>query len=201
MRYKFTRTMKYGDTGQDVVELQNRLKALGYFPQKQSSTGYYGDITAQSVYSYQICKVVNFEPLKGVLSYVGCETLSALNNSATIIDALIIKESGGDDFAEGDKGLPNHAYGCLQIRKPCVDDVNSHFGTSYISGDTYGNRILSIEIAGKYLSLWADPVKIGRLVTDQDRARIWNGGPDGWKSPATISYGNDVLIILNKLNN
>lgn len=45
---------KYGDKNADVRNLQNYLKSTGDFSQTQASTGYYGDMTAKAVLSWQI---------------------------------------------------------------------------------------------------------------------------------------------------
>lgn len=94
----------------------------------------------------------------------------------------------GNDNAIGDKGLKNQAYGPLQIRQPVVDDVNRVCGTRYTAQDALGNRPLSIWMFNEYMRIYATQKRLGRPVTDQDRARIWNGGPNGWQSPATAAY-------------
>lgn len=105
-----------------------------------------------------------------------------------LITALIAVESKGDDKAVGDKHLSQSAYGCLQIRQPCVDDVNRVYGTKYRAKDCLGNRALSVWICQKYLEIYATEKLIGRKPTDQDRARIWNGGPTGYKKSSTKAY-------------
>lgn len=113
-----------------------------------------------------------------------------------LIDALIQTESGGDyphfpnlgdDNAVGDKNLLNHAYGCLQIRKPCVDDVNNRLKTSHKAQDCLGNRNLSILICNTYFSIY-EPNG-----TDEAKARLWNGGPSWRLHPrATDAYWKTV---------
>lgn len=44
---------KVGSSGLGVVELQNTLKRLGYFPADVRATGYYGSITQESVRRFQ----------------------------------------------------------------------------------------------------------------------------------------------------
>lgn len=111
-----------------------------------------------------------------------------------LIQACIAQESGdnshlkGDDAAIGDKTLANQAYGCLQIRQPVLTDVNSRFGTTYKPTDMLNNRTLSVWIFNAYMLIYALPQRLGRPVTDQDRARIWNGGPNGYKIAATQKY-------------
>lgn len=97
-----------------------------------------------------------------------------------LISAIIMVESSdeqhpnGNDNAEGDMGLANHAYGCMQIRQGVCDDVNNHFGTHYTSEQCLGNRNLSIQLFCQYY------IVHNTLITDEDRAKGWNGG-SGWK--------------------
>lgn len=117
----------------------------------------------------------------------------------TLIAALIVVESQGDDRAIGDKHMKDRAYGCLQVRQPCVDDVNQRFGTAYRSQDMLGNRSLSVWVCGKYLERYATRKALGREPTLQDMARIWNGGPSGWKKDSTLGYWSKVQKALAKL--
>jgi len=109
-----------------------------------------------------------------------------------LILAIIMVESGGNDNAVGDKHLKNKAFGPMQIRKPCVQDANRYLGTSYTAEQCLGNRTISTIIFKAYMAIYATNKRIGRLVTDQDRARIWNGGPNGWKMASTIPYWQKV---------
>jgi hypothetical protein len=109
-----------------------------------------------------------------------------------LIDAIIQVESGGFDMAIGDRNLTFSAYGPMQIRWPCVQDVNKHFGTQYRARMCLGDREISKDVFIKYMSIYATEEKIGREPTDEDRARIWNGGPMGWRNKATIGYWNKV---------
>lgn len=97
-----------------------------------------------------------------------------------LIHALIQVESQGNDNAIGDRNLAHHAYGCLQIRQPVCTDVNDAYGTSYSPNQMLGNRALSIEVFRKYVSLY-------KCKTDEEKARIWNGGPSA-KRPDTRQY-------------
>ena len=109
-----------------------------------------------------------------------------------LIPALIRVESSGNDKAIGDRHIKERAYGCLQIRKPCIDDVNRAYGTRYRPEDALGNRSLSIEICQKYIKMYATERRLGRTVTLEDMARIWNGGPSGWRRDATNAYWKKV---------
>ena len=115
-----------------------------------------------------------------------------------LIACLIHNESGGLDTAIGDKGLANAAYGPLQIRQPCLDDVNKWNGTRYTAAQMLGNRDLSVWVFNAYMRIYATQKRLGRPVTDQDRARIWNGGPNGYKVAATLAYWNKALAFAGK---
>lgn len=93
--------------------------------------------------------------------------------------AIMQVESGGDLNAIGDKDEEFSAYGPLQIRWPCVLDVNRRFGTNYRARQCLGNLELSIEIFRKYMQIYATEKLVGRPVTQVDRMRLWNGGIGG----------------------
>jgi diadenosine tetraphosphatase ApaH/serine/threonine PP2A family protein phosphatase len=103
---------------------------------------------------------------------------------ADLTPALVRVESGGNPMAIGDGGK---AYGPLQIRQEVLDDFNRWTGRSVTLRDCFSIR-LSREICQAYLAHYATPARLGRPVTDQDRARIWNGGPNGYKKTATLKY-------------
>lgn len=117
----------------------------------------------------------------------------------TLVEALIQVESQGNDYAIGDTHLTDRAYGCLQIRKPCLDDVNRACGTYYDPEQMLGNRTLSVWVFEQYMMLYATPRNIGHEPTDKDRARIWNGGPSGWKRSSTLPYWRKVEPLLSAL--
>ncbi|MBI2476400.1 MAG: hypothetical protein HYV67_04125 [Candidatus Taylorbacteria bacterium] len=108
--------------------------------------------------------------------------------SESVINALIQVESAGNDLALGDTNLIHKAYGCLQIRQPCVDDVNRRLGTNYRAEDCLGNRTLSILICRAYIGMYATEKRLGHEPTSEDMARIWNGGPNGFRKAGTQKY-------------
>lgn len=109
--------------------------------------------------------------------------------ASQLIKVIIpIVESESNVKEIGDLNLKQRAYGSHQIRQPVCDDVNRYFGTKYRAEQMLGNRELSEKVCEMYLSIWATEARIGRKVTDQDRARIWNGGPKGWQKKSTLGY-------------
>ena len=99
---------------------------------------------------------------------------------------LLQLESGGDNLAVGDGG---RSHGCLQISAAVVQDVNDHYNTKYDRQDAY-NRQRSQEICGLYLLRWGRQYEreTGMKASPEVLARIWVGGPDGWREDCTDPY-------------
>jgi hypothetical protein len=123
---------------------------------------------------------------------IDCAAASKAPTHDRLIAALIKVESNGNDHAIGDRHMNNKAYGCLQIRQPCVDDVNQRFGTKIRADSLIGNRSLSVWVCQRYLERYGTRAQIGREPSDEDLARIWNGGPNGWKKQSTSAYWTKV---------
>jgi len=103
-----------------------------------------------------------------------------------IINALIQIESGGNDDAYC---VEEDAVGALQIRRTMVRDVNRILKrqgseTRYEYKDRWC-RQKSIEMFNIYRDYY-------NLITPEEIARCWNGGPKGIYKPATIAYWNKV---------
>jgi hypothetical protein len=69
--HKFTFNLTYGDSGNDVTALQQRLEAEGYY--SGPITGYYGSLTTAAVRNYQKAKGIS------QTGTMGPQTMSALN--------------------------------------------------------------------------------------------------------------------------
>ena len=108
-------------------------------------------------------------------------------DNVQLIDIIEQIESNGNLNAIGDMGK---AYGCMQIHQGTLDDFNRWNNTNYKLLDLMGEkgRQISRLIFDEYMSHYATEARIGRAVTDVDRARIWNGGPNGFKKSATRGY-------------
>lgn len=74
MPYVFTKTLKFGMSSIDVLELQRKLQSLGYFPATQALTTYFGSITLKAVKAFQSASQLVPD---GV---VGMKTHQKLNN-------------------------------------------------------------------------------------------------------------------------
>jgi len=71
--YRFTKTLKYNDTGKEVKQLQTRLRNQSFFPYWIKSTGWYGPITEKSLKIFQ--KVYNLTPT-GIVNKLTREILN-----------------------------------------------------------------------------------------------------------------------------
>jgi len=113
--------------------------------------------------------------------------LSAVISMTPLQDAIWEVETSQcqGDCPMGDNGA---ATGPLQIHRACWEDVKR-------DGENYsdcGGLDYSLEVFQRYMLRYATEKRLMRKVTDQDRARIWNGGPNGWKKDSTIGYWEKV---------
>lgn len=115
---------------------------------------------------------------------------------AILLAALIQVESHGNDRALGDYWLDQpHAFGCLQITDYVLADARRFSGHWWSRGDCF-DRNKATRICRVYLEHYATPARLGRDPTMEDMARIWVGGPDGWRKPTTLPYWHKVLRTL-----
>ena len=93
------------------------------------------------------------------------------------------------DCPKGDGGK---AIGPLQIHRACFEDVRRP-GEKY----TDCKRLdFSVQVFRRYMKRYATKQRLGR-VTDEAKARIWNGGPMGHRRFATKNYWAKVQRALN----
>ena len=116
---------------------------------------------------------------------------NVVNNTTHILSAIIHVESSNNDSAYH-KG--EDAVGCLQIRQCMVDDVNRILKRQkstkrYLYHDRW-LRYKSIEMFDVYCKHYG-------LVTAEEIARCWNGGPRGMQNEMTAGYWEKVK---NKLD-
>lgn len=115
------------------------------------------------------------------------------------LNAVAQVESGGDDKAFNPMDVTGPAYGRFQIHQAYLTDVNNYLKTNYKLSDLLGDRGLSERCFKAYMDIYATPQRLGRAVTEQDKARIHNGGPSGWMNPVTVGYWKKVEAQLLKL--
>lgn len=195
--YKFTFRLYPGMQHNAVRELQKYLNsdattlvALDGVGSPGKESDFYGPATRKAVIAWQVKHGI--DPV-GVFGPLSIAKANERIPKMTLEQALILQESGGDDMAIGDRNLTNKAYGCLQIRKPYMDDVNKKLGTNYRAEDCLGNRELSLKVFRTYMSIY-EPNG-----TDEEKSRCHNAGP-GWrrKRSSTDGYWASVKLKLNQ---
>lgn len=122
------------------------------------------------------------------------ERQNDMNYLGPLIAALIMVESSGKDAAIGADGK---SFGPLQITDICREDVNRIAGTCYTRSDCF-DRAASSAMFALYIAHYCTANRLGRAPTWQDAARIWNGGPDGWRQPCTLNYWRKVETELER---
>lgn len=131
-----------------------------------------------------------------VSSLIFCNSAWALTDKELndVLTAIRTVESSNNPSAIGDNG---NAIGVYQIWKSYWKDARQ---TSSIGGvyhdcfdPDYADRIVR-----SYMKRYATEKRLGRDVTQEDIARIHNGGPNGHKKKATLKYWAKVKKLLNK---
>lgn len=107
--------------------------------------------------------------------------------NAELLAALIAVESNGNDLARGRHG----ELGALQVRPCVVADVNRLKGTHYRWAEMT-NRWAALGVFRIYTGHYCAEDRLGRPATSQDLARVWHGGPNGWKRRKTVAYWKRV---------
>ena len=119
-------------------------------------------------------------------------------NWSLLLYSIMVVESGGcEDPARARGDLKDGHYrsvGAFQIQRAVVDDCNRVYpGVRF----TYKDRE-SIErsalICRHYLAYWGNQYqkRTGKAATYEVLARIWNGGPYGYKKKATDPYWEKI---------
>lgn len=113
--------------------------------------------------------------------------------SLSLVNAIIEVESGGDNNAIGDNG---RAIGCMQIWKCVWEDVKHNEEFKGLEYEDVKKREVALKVFHAYMKRYATKKRLGREPTDEDRARIWNGGPNGYKKKCTEKYWSKVRKVM-----
>jgi hypothetical protein len=108
------------------------------------------------------------------------------NNTTHLLSAIMYVESSYNDSAYNSY---EDAVGCLQIRKCMVNDVNRILRRQ--KSDlrfTYDDRWLR----NKSIKMFDIYCKHYGLITSEEIARCWNGGPRGMQNEMTAGYWKKV---------
>ena len=120
---------------------------------------------------------------------LGDALMSAPSDSAelaSVVKTISKIESNDNPKAVGDSGT---AFGAFQIHPEVVSDYNRWTGSKLQHADMFDPKVAA-RVCAKYLSVYGKAYEreTGLKPTPAILARIWNGGPEGWKKPATDGY-------------
>ena len=119
---------------------------------------------------------------------------TSLAHADSLHRAIRQHESGGYRYARGRHG----EAGDLQIRPCVVRDCNRIVGRQkWTLQDRYNPRKAK-EMYDCYLNHYGRQYTrmTGRKPSNEVLARIWNGGPNGWRSRRTLGYWRDVRALM-----
>ena len=124
-----------------------------------------------------------------ISAFLICVLTTASPNTDALWLAVCIIESGGNPRAYNAR---EKAAGIAQIRPICLRDCNRIAGyRRWTLADRY-DPIKSREMFNIYVHHYAKRVPRKACTLMEARARIWNGGPTGWKKPSTRAYWKRV---------
>ena len=138
-------------------------------------------------YTFGVVYLVAVLILTIVATLEGSET-GKVSRHVKLLAAMCEVESNGDCSKVGKVG----ELGCYQIRECFWIDALEHdpsIGGEYedVIDREYAERCIYA-----YWDRYATEKRLGRPVTDEDRARMHNGGPNGHKKTSTIKYWNKI---------
>jgi hypothetical protein len=109
--------------------------------------------------------------------------------------AIVAVESRGNVRAYN---AHDGATGMAQIRSVCMEDVNRIAGLRGLdvrfAAEDRSNPRAARRMWDLYLGFYGNQYEkeTGRTPTDEVFARIWNGGPSGWRKASTLPYWTRV---------
>ncbi len=85
------------------------------------------------------------------------------------------------------------SLGALQISEAAWYDAIEHDPSIGGTWHDCASLEYSLKIQTAYLDRYCNERRLGRKPTDYDRARIWVGGPNGYKRESSKPYGKKIL--------
>ena len=127
------------------------------------------------------------------INYALGSEIKNTNKHRHLLDAICKVESNCQSDAVGDNGNAigayqiwyDYWYDAVTFRDD--DDLKLSDGYESCYDKDYSEKVVLV-----YWERYATMKRLGRTPTDEDRARIHNGGPNGYKKEATDGYWNKV---------
>jgi hypothetical protein len=107
-----------------------------------------------------------------------------------LLCAMMAVETGCNPLAHNVK---KDAVGVLQIRPIMVEDVNRIIGEEVYTLDDRRDVVKSFQMAYIYFRHYC------KGFTPEQKARCWNGGPEGHLKESTKAYWDKVLVEIERL--
>jgi hypothetical protein len=114
------------------------------------------------------------------------------NDINNLLDAIKIVESKNGKYLNGKNG----ESGPYQIKRIVIDDVNRILGKKIFKYDNVLDDNKSREICRIYILYWSKRYNVNTI---ESMARIWNGGPRGYRKESTIEYWRKIRRVLDEL--
>ena len=122
----------------------------------------------------------------------GFET-GKVSRHVKLLVAMCEVESNGDCSKVGEVG----ELGCYQILEPYwIDALEQDPSIGGVYEDVL-DREYSEKVIYAFWDRYAIEERLGRKPTDEDRARMHNKGPNGYKKDSSIPYWNKVKELLD----
>lgn len=108
-----------------------------------------------------------------------------------VLDAIRKVESQNGKYIKGKNG----EIGPYQMKRIVIDDVNRIIGKKTYKYEDARNEEKARKICEFYILYWSR--KAGCEFSEEAMARIWNGGPNGYKKKSTIKYWKKIKEVLD----
>ncbi len=112
----------------------------------------------------------------------------------SLLQAICAVESNCDGSKVGDGGRAIGPYQIWNVYWQDAVEFDESIGGTY---EDCVEKEYSERIIRAYWQRYATQKRLGRKPTDEDKARIHNGGPNGYKKKSTEKYWNKIKEKLN----
>jgi hypothetical protein len=115
------------------------------------------------------------------------------DNDDDLLQAIGQVESGNNDDAVGDNGKALGRYQIWYVYWKDAVEYDPSIGGEYsdVTDPDYAKKIVLA-----YWARYATKGRLGHEPTDEDKARIHNGGPNGHKKDSTLKYWDKVQDVI-----
>jgi hypothetical protein len=124
--------------------------------------------------------------------------LAAVMLSMSPLEKAVHQVESSGRTGPGIVGDGGKAIGPLQIWRACWFDAIAHDPTIGGCYEDCNDLEYALKIFRAYTARYAIERRLKRVPTDEDRARIWNGGPNGYKKKSTLKYWKKVQKEIQK---